>query len=104
MSIVEALNEEASAGRIKAFGGSSWTHQRIAEANAYADAHELLPFSVSSPNLALAVPNEPMWTGCVSIAGDADAQAWYQQTRLPIFAWSSQARGFFTGRYAPEVT
>jgi 1-deoxyxylulose-5-phosphate synthase len=101
--IVEALNEEASAGRIKAFGGSSWTHQRIAEANAYADAHGLLPFSVSSPNLALAVPNEPMWTGCVSIAGDADAQAWYQQSGMPVFAWSAQARGFFSGRYRPEL-
>ena len=102
--IVEALNDEARAGRIKAFGGSSWSHQRIAEANAYAAAHGLLPFTVSSPNLALAVPNEPMWVGCVSIAGDAEAQAWYQQTRTPVFAWSAQARGFFSGRYRPDLT
>src|ERR1035437_5742850 len=39
--IVEALNGEVAAGRIKAFGGSSWSHQRIAEANAYAEAHGL---------------------------------------------------------------
>lgn len=102
--IVEALNDEVRAGRIKVFGGSNWSHQRIAEAIAYAHAHGLQPFSVSSPNLALAVPNEPMWYGCVSIAGDAEAQAWYQQTRMPIFAWSSQARGFFSGRYRPEIT
>jgi aryl-alcohol dehydrogenase-like predicted oxidoreductase len=102
--VVEALNEEAHAGRIKVFGGSNWTHERLAEANAYADEHGLLPFAVSSPNLALAVPNEPMWVGCVSIAGDPEAQAWYQQTGMPIFAWSSQARGFFSGRYRPEVT
>jgi 1-deoxyxylulose-5-phosphate synthase len=102
--IVEALNEEARAGRIKAFGGSSWTHQRIAETTAYAHAHGLLPFTVSSPNLALAVPNEPMWTGCVSIAGDAEAFAWYRQTGMPVFAWSAQARGFFSGRYRPDLT
>lgn len=102
--IVEALNEEVAAGRIKAFGGSSWSHQRITEANVYAEAHGLQGFSVSSPNLALAVPNEPMWVGCVSIAGDSEAQAWYAETRLPIFAWSSQARGFFSGRYSPELT
>jgi aryl-alcohol dehydrogenase-like predicted oxidoreductase len=102
--IVEVLNEEADAGRIGVFGGSSWTHQRIEEANAYAAAHGLQPFTVSSPNLALAVPNEPMWVGCVSLAGDAAAQAWYARTRMPIFAWSSQARGFFSGRYAPELT
>lgn len=102
--IVEALNAEVRDGRIKVFGGSNWSHPRLAEANAYARTRGLQPFSVSSPNLALAVPNEPMWPGCVSIAGDAAAQAWYAQTRLPIFAWSSQARGFFSGRYAPDRT
>ena len=102
--IVEALNEEAAAGRIKAFGGSSWSTQRLDEANAYAAEHGLRPFTASSPNLALAVPNEPMWVGCVSIAGDTEAQAWYQQTGMPVFAWSAQARGFFSGRYNPEMT
>lgn len=100
--IVEALNEEAERGRIGAYGGSSWTHQRIAEANAYAEAHGLRPFTVSSPNLALAVPNEPMWVGCVSLAGDAEALAWYERTQMPVFAWSAQAHGFFSGRYTPE--
>jgi aryl-alcohol dehydrogenase-like predicted oxidoreductase len=102
--VVEALNQEVRDGRIKVFGGSSWSHQRLAEANAYAEAHGLQPFGVSSPNLALAVPNEPMWFGCISIAGDAETQAWYAQTRMPIFAWSSQARGFFSGRYSPSYT
>ncbi len=102
--IVEALNEEAAAGRIKAFGGSSWSTQRLDEANAYAAEHGLRPFTASSPNLALAVPNEPMWVGCVSIAADTEAQAWYQQTGMPVFAWSAQARGFFSGRYNPEMT
>jgi aryl-alcohol dehydrogenase-like predicted oxidoreductase len=102
--VVEALNAEHAAGRIGAFGGSSWTHQRIAEANAYAQAHGLKPFTVSSPNLALAVPVEPMWTGCVTLAGDPDALDWYEKTRMPIFAWSSQARGFFSGRYTPGMT
>jgi 1-deoxyxylulose-5-phosphate synthase len=58
--IVQALNEKADAGRIGFFGGSDWSTERIAEANAYADAHALERFQVSSPNLALAVPNEPM--------------------------------------------
>jgi 1-deoxyxylulose-5-phosphate synthase len=101
--IVEALNEQAAAGRIGAFGGC-WSHRRIAEANAYAEAHGLRPFTISSPNLALAVPNEPMWVGCVSLAGDPDGLAWYERTRMPVLAWSSQARGFFSGRYAPGMT
>jgi aryl-alcohol dehydrogenase-like predicted oxidoreductase len=102
--IVEALNKEVDRGHVTAFGGSNWTHQRLVEANDYAAAHALRPFTVSSPNLALAVPNEPMWMECVSIAGDDEAQAWYRASRMPIFAWSSQARGFFSGRYRPELT
>jgi aryl-alcohol dehydrogenase-like predicted oxidoreductase len=102
--IVEALNEEVVAGRIKVFGGSSWPQARLAAANAYAAEHQLRPFSVSSPNLALAVPNEPMWVGCVSIAGDDEALAWYRETRMPVFAWSAQARGFFSGRFRPDLT
>jgi 1-deoxyxylulose-5-phosphate synthase len=102
--IVEALNEEVAAGRIKAFGGPNWRHQRIIAANDYATTRGLQPFAASSPNLALAVPNEPMWPGCVSIAGDRQALAWYKETRLPVFPWSSQARGFFSGRFAPNVT
>jgi aryl-alcohol dehydrogenase-like predicted oxidoreductase len=102
--IVEALNEAYRAGLIGAFGGSSWSHQRIDQANAYAQQHGLEPFRISSPNLALAVPNEPMWVGCVSIAADEEAQAWYRRTRMPILAWSAQARGFFSGRYRPDLT
>ena len=44
-----------------------------------------------------------MWVGCVTLAGDPEALDWYEKTQMPIFAWSSQARGFFSGRYAPEM-
>ncbi|WNR45936.1 aldo/keto reductase [Paenibacillus roseipurpureus] len=99
--IVEALNEHLEAGRIRAFGGSNWTHQRLQEANDYAAQHGLVGFSFSSPNLSLAKPNEPFWPGCVS--ADAEALSWYEAHQFPLLSWSSQARGFFTGRYSPEV-
>ncbi len=98
---VDVLNEHLNAGRIRAFGGSNWTIERIQAANAYAAQYGLRGFTASSPNFALAVWNEPMWQGCVS-AVDAASRAWYQQTQMPIFAWSSQASGFFTGRFRPE--
>lgn len=98
---VECLNEHKRAGRVRAFGGSNWSVERLAEANAYAQAHGLTGFAVSSPNLSLAEWNEPMWPKCLT-ASDAASRAWYTQTQLPLFAWSSQATGFFTGRYRPE--
>src|SRR5438874_4014332 len=99
--IVEALNEQKRAGRIGAFGGSNWTPARIDEANAYAAARGLEGVTASSPNLSLAVPKEPVWGGCIS-ACDAESRAWYEKTQMPLFAWSSQARGFFSGRYSPD--
>src|SRR5262249_26234135 len=67
-------------------------------ANEYAAARGLRPFAASSPNLALPVPNEPMWLDCVSLSGDAEAQAWYRRAGTPGFAWSGAAGGFFGGR------
>jgi 1-deoxyxylulose-5-phosphate synthase len=100
--IVEALNAQAELGRLRAYGGSNWTQARLEAANEHAAARGLRPFVASSPNLALPVPSEPMWLNCVSLSGDAEAQAWYRRAGMPVFAWSSQARGFFGERFAPD--
>jgi len=100
--IVECLNEHLAAGRIRAMGASNWTPERIQEANEYAAARGLAGFAASSPNLALAVPNKPHWPGTVSIAGDRAALAWYRARQFPVLAWSSQAGGFFSGRFSPD--
>jgi aryl-alcohol dehydrogenase-like predicted oxidoreductase len=99
--IVEALNEHKRAGRIRAFGGSNWTHERIHEANEYATAHGLTPFAASSPNFSLAEQVKEPWADCVTISGpqNAAAREWYAQQRIPLFTWSSLAGGFFSGRF-----
>ena len=98
--IVECLNEEKAAGRTRLFGGSNWTSARIQEANDYASAHGLQGFSASSPYFGLAVQNEPAWGGCCYLT--AEDKAWHQEHQFPLFPWSSQAGGFFTGRYGPD--
>ena len=103
--IVEALNAHRSAGRIRAFGGSNWTHQRIAEANDYAEAHGLVPFTASSPNYGLAEQVLDPWSpGCVTISGPTNvvARAWYAANGMPVLAYSSLARGLFSGRITPQ--
>ncbi len=99
--IVECLEEHRRAGRIRAYGGSNWSVERLDAANAYATARGLQGFTASSPNLSLAVQQEVIWAGCVT-ATDPASRAWYARTRMPLFSWSSQARGFFTGRYSPD--
>ncbi|MCC6483946.1 MAG: aldo/keto reductase [Armatimonadetes bacterium] len=99
--IVDILNEHARAGRIRAFGGSNWTHDRIQQANSYATANGLIPFAVSNPQFSLAVQKEEPWDECVSITGPEGAQArkYYQESQIPLLLWSSVAGGFFSGRF-----
>lgn len=98
--ILESLNALIEAKQCRALGASNWTVARIAEANEYAAENGLIGFSCNSPNLSLAKANEPRWAGCVS-AGAADIY-WHEQSGLPLLSWSSQAGGFFTGRFAPD--
>ncbi len=103
--IVEIFNALHAEGKIGAFGGSNWTHQRIEQANEYAYAHNLIPFSVSSPNFGLANQVKDPWGGgCVTISGPANAEArqWYEKTKMPVIAYSSLGRGLFSGRLKSE--
>jgi aryl-alcohol dehydrogenase-like predicted oxidoreductase len=99
--IVEALNEHQRAGRIRAFGGSNWAHERIQAANEYAAQHGLMPFAASSPNFSLADQIKPPWEGCVSLSGPEAlaARKWYRQQNMALITWSSLAGGFFSGRF-----
>jgi aryl-alcohol dehydrogenase-like predicted oxidoreductase len=99
--IVERLAQHQREGKIGGYGGSNWSHERIAEANAYAAEHGLDPFAASSPNFSLATWVQPPWPECVSISGP-DGQAareWYAETGTPVIPWSSLAGGWFSGRF-----
>ncbi len=94
--IVDVLNEHRRAGRIRTFGASNWTTERLEEARRYANERGLESFSCSSPGLSLARQREAPWPDCVA-ADDAKSREWYERTQMPVFAWSSQAAGFFAG-------
>ncbi|MDR1280092.1 MAG: aldo/keto reductase [Opitutaceae bacterium] len=98
---VDVLNRHAQAGRIRIFGGSNWSRERVEAANEYARKHRLQGFGAWSNQFSLARLVEPMWKGCLS-AGDHASRHWLLETSLPLFAWSSQARGFFTDRAGPD--
>ncbi|HZX02336.1 aldo/keto reductase [Kribbella sp.] len=100
---VDVLDEHFKAGRIKAFGGSNWSLKRFDEANAYAEANSKQPLTVLSNHLSLARAYDVPWAGCRHVADD-ESQAWLRERQVALFPWSSQARGFFTGRAKPEDT
>jgi predicted dehydrogenase/aryl-alcohol dehydrogenase-like predicted oxidoreductase len=100
-AFVDVLNEHQRAGRIRVFGASNWTIERVEEANAYAAANGLSGFSAMSNNFSLARMVAPPWSGSISTS-DKRSREWFARTQMPLMPWSSQARGFFTGRAHPD--
>jgi aryl-alcohol dehydrogenase-like predicted oxidoreductase len=98
---VEVMNEHLRAGRMRAFGGSNWSLARLREADAYAEKKGLQRAACVSNNFSLARMVSPVWDGCVS-AADPEFRKWLAETKTALLAWSSQARGFFTDRAAPD--
>ncbi len=98
---ISVLNEHKNAGRMRAFGASNWSIERVQEANGWAAAHGMAGFSAMSNNFSLARMIDPVWAGCIS-ASDPQSRAWLTKTAMPLMPWSSQARGFFTGRARPD--
>jgi aryl-alcohol dehydrogenase-like predicted oxidoreductase len=101
-AILEDVEPLMGSGHIRALGASNWTTDRLEEAAAYARSEGVMQFACSSPGLSLAAVNEEPWPGCVTIHDDA-ARDWYSRTGIPVFAWSSQASGFFAGALPDEM-
>ena len=99
--IMERLNREIERGTVRAIGASNWSYNRVEEANTYAREHGLKGFAVVSNNLSLARPLEAFYPGLVST--DREGEKWHRRTGTPLLSWSSQARGFFTPRYTPDI-
>jgi len=98
---VDVLNEHQRAGRMRVFGGSNWTPERVEEANEYARAHRLAGFAAISNNFSLARLVEAPVAGCLA-SSDARSREWFRRTQMPLVSWSSQGCGFFSGRASPE--
>lgn len=91
--IIETMNEIVNSGKVKKFGASNWTAKRIAEANAYANEHGLIGFSASQ------IRFNPAY--CLGERGglvgmDEAEFEFYKENNMPVAAYSSQAKGFFS--------
>lgn len=98
---ISVLNEHKNAGRMRIFGASNWSIERVVEANRWASEHGMVGFSAMSNNFSLARMIDPVWVGSIT-ASDVQSRAWLTEEQMPLMPWSSQARGFFTGRAHPD--
>lgn len=96
---MDALNALRKAGRMRAYGVSNWSIQRVDEANRYAAAKGMPGLAGVSNNFSLARMVVVPWAGCETVS-DEETRRWFAERQMPLLAWSSQAHGFFTGRVA----
>jgi aryl-alcohol dehydrogenase-like predicted oxidoreductase len=91
---IDVFNQHVQAGRIRSFGVSNWSVERVAAANAYAERGGLEPIRMLSNQLSLARMVSEPWPGCLA-SWDPEQREYLQATELPLLAWSTGARGFF---------
>lgn len=91
--IIYFMNALVKEGKIKKFGASNWTSKRIFEANKYAKEKGLMGFSASQIrfNPAYCIGER---TGLIGM--DFDEFEFYKKNNMPVVAYSSQAKGFFS--------
>lgn len=91
--IINLMNRLVQSGKIIRFGASNWTSKRINKANVYAQKYGLLGFSASQIrfNPAYCLGER---SGLVGM--DASEFDFYKKNNIPVVAYSSQAKGFFS--------
>jgi len=102
--IMEVLNDLKNEGKIVIFGVSNWSRKRLQEASEYAEKNGLASFSAASNQYSLAIQYDDPYPGTLSMnssSGDSERQ-WYEETQYPLLAWSSLARGFFSGKFTRD--
>ncbi len=94
--IMDTLHEFVQQGLVRAIGASNWRISRILKANAYAESAGKTPFTVSQIQWSL-VHTTPQIVGDPTLVCMDDEQyGQYTKAGLPVMAFSSQGKGFFS--------
>ena len=93
--ILETLNDQIRAGKVRAIGCSNWRAPRIREAQAYAAQHGLQGFVGDQMRWSLAVVDVEAVGDETTVVMDDDLMAWHLESGQAVIPFSSQARGLF---------
>lgn len=94
--IINCLNAQVAAGKIRYFGASNWTTARLEEAYDYAQKNNVMGF----------VANQPLWSLAHSMMGNIPDQTlvaldeagtdFHRRTGMAVIPYSAQGHGFFS--------
>ncbi len=93
--ILETLNSQVRAGKIRYFGASNWTLGRLKEAQSYAAAHQKMGFAANQIYWNIGVPDPDAIPDKTLAYMDPATNSYHQESGLAAFAYTSQANGYF---------
>lgn len=94
--ILETLNSQVKAGKIRYFGCSNWTAARIKEAEAWAAQEGVPGFVANQMMWSFAVPNTRELEPNHLTAMDRETFTLHQKSGMAAIPYSSQANGLFS--------
>lgn len=97
--LIETLESHVRIGNIRYYGCSNWTLARIKEANQYAASQGYTGFVAVQNLWNLGQVNEGSITDPTMVITDQEMVQWHEQTQLAAIPYSSQANGYFSGKY-----
>lgn len=92
--IMDSLFELKDAGVVKSIGASNWSAKRITDANNYAYNMGKTGF-VASQILYNMAKCRYIWDDALVYMENPKEWEFYDKTKMPVFAFSAQAKGFF---------
>lgn len=93
--IMEMLHMFVKEGKTRYIGMSNWTHERIQEANNYARNNGLTEIIASQIQYNMAIPNIENNDPTLVLMNDKEYK-YFKENKMNVFAFSSQAKGFFS--------
>ena len=97
--ILDTLEGARQEGLVRWYAASNWSVSRLREAAAYAESHGIPGMVASQIQWSLAATLLGSTGDPTMIEMDEEAYRYHQDTRMPVVAFSSQANGFFSGKY-----
>ena len=94
--IIDYLNEEIAAGKIRYIGCSNWSAARLAEANAYAQKNGKQGFVASQPRWSLGSRHMKTPADPTLLRLRSEGYEYHKSHQITLIPYSSQAGGFFS--------
>lgn len=93
--IVGWMDEFVKSGKIKSYGFSNWSASRIKAAIDESSENSYIPPVASQIRWSMAVTEKEKREDDTLVEMDSEEYAYYRENEISVFAFSSQAKGFF---------